>query len=61
MEKTPLIGNNAPEGKYTLAPNKEATTFPGITLNHSEHHIEVTYQSRFALFDANENIAKPII
>lgn len=60
MEKTPIV-NAAPEGKYTLAANKETTSLPGISVNRSEHHIEVNYQSRFALFDETEGVSRPIV
>jgi hypothetical protein len=60
MEKTPIV-NAAPEGKFTLAQNKESTSLPGIQVNRTEHHIEVNYQSRFALFDEAEGVSRPII
>jgi len=60
MERTPIV-ESAPEGKFTLAPNKASTTIPGIERSVTETHIEVNYQSRFALFDATENVSKPII
>jgi len=60
MERTPII-ESAPEGKFKLSANKETTTLPGIERKQTDTHIEVTYQNRFALFDATENVSKPIV
>ena len=34
---------------------------PGIERKQSEHHIEVTYQNRFALFDEAQNVSRPVV
>jgi hypothetical protein len=50
MNKEPII-STAPDGKFTLRPIKETTSLPGITRKDVDNHIEVSYQSRFALFN----------
>lgn len=60
MLKEPII-QSAPAGKFTLRPFKESTTLPGITRNVVDNHIEVQYQSRFALYDEATMTPKAIV
>ena len=60
MLKEPLI-STAPQGKFTLRPSNETTNIPGIERKVTDDSIEVTYQSRFALFDESTMSSKPCI
>lgn len=51
----------APEGKFKLAEIKLNANLPGISRQETEHHIEVTYQNRFALFDEAQKISRPVV
>lgn len=44
-----------------MRPNKETTNIPGIERKVTDDSIEVTYQSRFALFDESSMSSKPCI
>lgn len=58
MYRTPIV-NGAPEGKFCLSDPSQQTC--GLTREQTETHIEVKYQTRFALFDETENVAKPVV
>jgi len=60
MEKTPIVPS-APEGKFRLHDIKPSSSLPGIERKQSEHHIEVTYQNRFALYDEAQNVSRPVV
>jgi len=60
MNKEPII-STAPDGKFTLRPIKETTSLPGIIRKDIDNHIEVSYQSRFALFDQESDTPKAIV
>ena len=60
LNKEPII-SSIPDGKFTLRPNKETTSLPGIERKITNDHIEVNYQTRFALFDEESMSSKPVI
>lgn len=60
MNKEPII-STIPDGKFTLRPLTETTSFPGISRKVANDHIEVNYQSRFALFDEASMSSKPVV
>ncbi len=60
MNKEPII-STAPSGNFTLRPMKETTSLPGISRKVVDSHIEVNYQSRFALYDEASNAPKAIV
>lgn len=60
MEKTPIVAS-APEGTFKLKDIKPTTSLPGITRAESESHIEVSYQNRFSLYDAEAQQSRPIV
>lgn len=60
MNKEPII-STCPDGKFSLRPIKPTTSLPGISRKLVNDHIEVNYQSRFALFDEATNQSKPVV
>ena len=59
MERTPILA--AKEGNFALRPNAVNSSVPGIQKKVSDNHIEVTYQSRFTLYDEVENVYRPVV
>jgi myo-inositol-1-phosphate synthase len=57
MDRTPVLSSKNVD--FTLKPNSGA--MPGIEKKATAEAIEVTYQSRFALFDEAENVSRPVI
>ena len=57
MDRTPVLA--AKQGDFSLKPNSGA--MPGIEKKTTAEAIEVTYQSRFALFDETENVSRPVV
>lgn len=60
MNKEPII-STIPDGKFTLRPMTEATNVPGIERKQVDNHLEVNYQSRFALYDEASMTSKPVV
>lgn len=60
MNKEPII-STIPDGKFTLRPIKESTSLPGITRKVVDNHIEVNYQSRFALYSEAAQMPQAIV
>jgi myo-inositol-1-phosphate synthase len=60
MEKTPIVAS-APEGTFKLKEIKPTTALPGIERSESESHIEVNYQNRFSLYDAETKQSRPMV
>ena len=60
MERTPIV-STGPEGAFKLKEIKPTTSLPGIERNESESHIQVTYQNRFSLYDAEKQQSRPIV
>lgn len=60
MNKEPII-STIPSGKFTLRPVKESTSLPGISRKVVDNHIEVNYQSRFALYDEVSNAPTAVV